>query len=115
MAGHIVFTELARRTGDPRYIAAVRKVGDLGFDASGQMLEAMPYHDGFSDSVFMGTAIVAQAGALTGERKYFDMADRHLRFMESLRFAVRRSVSATTPRLMRLGAVATVSPRSASR
>jgi rhamnogalacturonyl hydrolase YesR len=59
-------------------------VADLGFDASGQMLEAMPYHGGFSDSVFMGTTIVAQAGALTGERKYFDMADRHLRFMEKL-------------------------------
>jgi unsaturated rhamnogalacturonyl hydrolase len=84
MAGHIVFTELARRTGDPRYIAAVRKVADLGFDASGQMLEAMPYHDGYSDSVFMGTTIVAQAGRLTGERKYFDMADRHLRFMQQL-------------------------------
>jgi unsaturated rhamnogalacturonyl hydrolase len=84
MAGHIVFTELARRTGDPRYLAAVRKVADLGFDASGQMQEAMPYHDGFSDSVFMGTAIAAQAGALTGERKYFNMADRHLRFMEKL-------------------------------
>jgi rhamnogalacturonyl hydrolase YesR len=84
MAGHIVFTELARRTGDPRYVAAVRRVADLGFDASGQMLEAMPYHGGFSDSVFMGTTIVAQAGALTGERKYFDMADRHLRFMEKL-------------------------------
>lgn len=84
MAGHIVFTELARRTGDPRYVAAVRKVADLGFDASGQMLEAMPYHNQFSDSVFMGTAIAAQAGALTGERKYFDMADRHLRFMEKL-------------------------------
>jgi unsaturated rhamnogalacturonyl hydrolase len=84
MAGHIVFTELARRTGDPRYLAAVRKVADLGFEASGQMREAMPYHDGFSDSVFMGTAIVAQAGALTGERKYFDLADRHLRFMEAL-------------------------------
>jgi rhamnogalacturonyl hydrolase YesR len=84
MAGHIVFTELARRTHDPRYVAAVRKVADLGFDASGRMLEAMPYHNEFSDSVFMGTAIVAQAGALTGERKYFDMADRHLRFMEKL-------------------------------
>ncbi|HYP78990.1 MAG TPA: hypothetical protein VEQ17_01775, partial [Steroidobacteraceae bacterium] len=82
MAGHIVFTELARRTGDPRYVAAVRKVAELGFGGSGQMLEAMPYHDGFSDSVFMGTAIVAQAGALTGERRYFDMADRHLRYME---------------------------------
>jgi unsaturated rhamnogalacturonyl hydrolase len=84
MAGHIVFTELARRTGDPRYVAAVRKVADLGFDSAGQMLEAMPYHNEFSDSVFMGTAIAAQAGALTGERKYFDMADRHLRFMEKL-------------------------------
>jgi rhamnogalacturonyl hydrolase YesR len=84
MAGHIVFTELARRTSDPRYLAAVRKVADLGFNASGQMLESMPYHDGYSDSVFMGTAILAQAGALTGERKYFDMADRHLRFMENL-------------------------------
>lgn len=83
MAGHIVFTELARLTGDPRYVAAVRKVGDLGFDA-GQMRESMPYHDGYSDSVFMGTAIVAQAGALTGEQRFFDMADRHLRFMEQL-------------------------------
>jgi rhamnogalacturonyl hydrolase YesR len=32
----------------------------------------------------MGTAILAQAGALTGERRYFDMADRHLRFMQKL-------------------------------
>jgi rhamnogalacturonyl hydrolase YesR len=84
MAGHIVFTELARRTGDARYVAAVRKVADLGFDAAGAMKESMPYHNEFSDSVFMGTVIAAQAGALTGERKYFDMADRHLRFMEDL-------------------------------
>jgi hypothetical protein len=90
MAGHIVFTELARRTNDPRYVAAVRRVADLGFDPSGQMLEAMPYHGEFSDSVFMGTAIVAQAGALSGERKYFDMADRHLRFMEKLDLRARR-------------------------
>jgi rhamnogalacturonyl hydrolase YesR len=84
MAGHIVFTDLARRTRDPRYVDAVRKVGDLGFEADGSMKESMPYHNEFSDSVFMGTAIVAQAGALTGERKYFDMADRHLRFMENI-------------------------------
>jgi unsaturated rhamnogalacturonyl hydrolase len=84
MGGHIIFTELARRTGDPRYVAMVRKVADLGFDASGQMLEAMPYNDQFSDSVFMGTVIVAQAGALTAEKRYFDMADRHLRYMEKL-------------------------------
>jgi unsaturated rhamnogalacturonyl hydrolase len=84
MAGHTVFTELARRTHDPRYVAMVRKVADLGFDAAGQMREAMPYNDGFSDSVYMGTVIVAQAGALTGEQRYFDMADRHLRYMQQL-------------------------------
>lgn len=84
LGGHIVFTELARRTGDPRYVGMVRKVADLGFDASGKMLEAMPYNDQFSDGIFMGTVIVAQAGALSGEGKYFDLADRHLRFMQHL-------------------------------
>ena len=84
LGGHIVFTDLARRTGDARYTAMVRKVADLGFDASGQMLEAMPYNDQFSDGIFMGTVIVAQAGALTGQGKYFDLADRHLRFMQQL-------------------------------
>jgi rhamnogalacturonyl hydrolase YesR len=84
MAGHVVFTELARRTKDPRYVAAVRKVAELGFDERGAMRESMPYHDQYSDSVFMGTAIVAQAGSLTGERRYYDMADRHLRFMEGI-------------------------------
>jgi rhamnogalacturonyl hydrolase YesR len=84
LGGHIIFTELARRTGDARYAAMVRKVADLGFDASGQMREAMPYNEQFSDGIFMGTVIVAQAGALTGQAKYFDLADRHLRFMQQL-------------------------------
>jgi unsaturated rhamnogalacturonyl hydrolase len=84
LGGHIVFTELARRTHDARYVAAVRRAADTGFEPDGQMKEAMPYHQEFSDSIFMGTAIVAQAGALTGERKYFDMAARHLAFMQKL-------------------------------
>jgi rhamnogalacturonyl hydrolase YesR len=84
MAGHIVFTELARLTGDERYTALVRKVADLGFDDNGQMRESMPYHNEFSDSVFMGSTIVAQAGALTGERKYFDLAARHIAFMQRI-------------------------------
>lgn len=84
MAGHVVFSELARTSNDPRYLALVRRVADLGFDDTGQMREAMPYHDGYSDSVFMGTTILAQAGALSGEARYFEMADRHLRFMEKL-------------------------------
>lgn len=84
MAGHIVFTELARLTGDARYTALVRKVAELGFEENGQMRESMPYHNEFSDSVFMGSTIVAQAGALTGERKYFDLAARHIAFMQRI-------------------------------
>ncbi|MGH8261031.1 MAG: glycoside hydrolase family 88 protein [Steroidobacteraceae bacterium] len=83
-AGHLIFGELARRTGDPRYLARVRAAAAYGFDADGHMKEAMPFHNGFSDSVFMGTDILTQAGALTGQRKYFDMAARHIEFMRKL-------------------------------
>ena len=37
-----------------------------------------------SDSVFMAIPILAATGKLTGERKYFDMAARHLSFMQQL-------------------------------
>ncbi len=37
-----------------------------------------------SDAVFMGCPIVSQAGRLTGELDYFDMAVRHMRFMTKL-------------------------------
>ena len=84
LAGHMLFTELARRTGDARYTQRVRAAADLGFDEAGQMKEAMPYHNEFSDSLFMGTAILAQAGGLTGESRYFDMAARHVAFMQKL-------------------------------
>ena len=83
-AGHLLFGELARRTGDPRYLARVRAAANYGFEADGRMKEAMPFHNGFSDSLFMGTDILAQAGALTGERRYFDMAARHIEFMRRL-------------------------------
>jgi unsaturated rhamnogalacturonyl hydrolase len=84
LAGHLAFAELAQRTGNPRYSELVRKAADLGFDENGAMKEAMPFHDEMSDSVFMGTAILGKAGKLTGDRKYFDMAARHLAFMEKL-------------------------------
>jgi rhamnogalacturonyl hydrolase YesR len=84
MAGHIVFTELARATDDARYVAMVRKVAELGFDERGAMRESLPFHNEFSDSMFMGATIAAQAGALTGESRYFDLAARHLRFIQSL-------------------------------
>lgn len=80
-AGHLVFAELATLTGDPRYLERARAAADLGFDASGEMQEAMPAHGEMSDSIFMGAGILAAVGALTGETRYFDMAARHIAFM----------------------------------
>jgi unsaturated rhamnogalacturonyl hydrolase len=83
-AGHLIFAELAQRTKNPSYLQLVRKVADLGFTDRGEMKESMPLHEEMSDSVFMGCPILAKAGILTGERKYFDMAARHFRFIEQL-------------------------------
>jgi len=83
-AGHLVFGALARRTGDPRYTARVVAAANFGFEPDGRMKEAMPFNFGFSDSIFMGTDILVDAGALTGERKYFDMAARHVAYMQKL-------------------------------
>lgn len=84
IAGHLVFAELAERTGDERYLELARSAADLGFDENGNMLEAMPFHGEMSDAYFMSTPILARMGRLTGETRYFDMAGRHLDFMASL-------------------------------
>ena len=84
LSGHLVFAELARRTSDPSWTALVKKAADFGFDAQGQPKESMPFHSEMSDSVFMGCAILAEAGTLTGDPKYFEHCLRHLRFMEKL-------------------------------
>jgi unsaturated rhamnogalacturonyl hydrolase len=84
LAGHLVFAELAERTGNKAYIELVRKAADLGFTEAGEMRESMPFHEEMSDSIFMATPIVVKAGKLTGERKYFDLAARHFAFMQKL-------------------------------
>jgi len=84
LSGHLVFAELSMRTGDRRYVDLVRAAADLGFHPDGSMKESMPFHNEMSDAVFMGCPILAKAGRLTGEGKYFDMSLRHMRFMLKL-------------------------------
>ncbi|QDV40403.1 Unsaturated rhamnogalacturonyl hydrolase YesR [Stieleria neptunia] len=84
LSGHLVFSQLARRSGDSRWTALAKKAADDGFDANGQPKESMPFHNEMSDSVFMGCAILAEVGALTEESKYFDQCVRHLQFMQTL-------------------------------
>lgn len=84
LAAHMLFFELAKRTGDERAVKLVRQAANIGFAENGEMKEFMPLHGGWSDSVFMDIPILAKAGALTNERKYFDMAARHFKFMQTI-------------------------------
>lgn len=84
ISGHLVFGELFERTRNPGYLSLARSAADLGFEPGGAMKPSMPSHNEMSDSVFMGCAILAQVGRLTGEARYFRMALRHLRFMRAL-------------------------------
>jgi rhamnogalacturonyl hydrolase YesR len=84
LAAHMVFFELAQRTSDERAVTLVRRAADSGFTEAGELREFMPLHGGWSDSLFMDIPILAKAGALTGERRYFDMAARHFEFMQKI-------------------------------
>jgi len=84
ISGHLIFADLYERTDNPAYLTLARAAADLGFEPDGALKSSMPSHNEMSDSVFMGCAILARVGRLTGEKRYFDMALRHLRFMQDL-------------------------------
>jgi rhamnogalacturonyl hydrolase YesR len=79
-----VFAELAQRTGNPRFTQMVLTAASVGFTDTGEMKASMPGNSQMSDLVFMDIPILAKAGKLTADRKYFDMAARHLKFMQLL-------------------------------
>jgi unsaturated rhamnogalacturonyl hydrolase len=83
IAGHLLFAELAERTQNPRYLAIAQRAADLGFDAAGQALEAMPFHGEYSDAFFMATPLLAKVGKLSGDSRYFDLALRHVDFLQA--------------------------------
>ena len=84
LASHLLFFEYARRAGDDRAKALVLRAAGSGFTADGELREFMPLHGGWSDSLFMDVPILAMAGALGGESRYFDMAARHVAFMQRI-------------------------------
>lgn len=84
VSGHLVFAELYKRTEKSDYLDLVRAAADLGFESDRSLKESMPFHNEMSDSVFMGCAILARAGRLTAEGRYFRMALKHLQFMQAL-------------------------------
>jgi hypothetical protein len=84
LAAHLLFFEYARRARDERAKALVVRAATSGFTDNGELREFMPLNGGWSDSLFMDAPVLAMAGALTGERRYFDMAARHIAFMQPI-------------------------------
>jgi rhamnogalacturonyl hydrolase YesR len=88
LAAHMLFFEYARRARDDARAggakALVVRAAASGFTDNGELREFMPLNGGWSDSLFMDVPILAMAGALTGERRYFDMAARHVVFMQQI-------------------------------
>jgi len=64
--------------------ARVLAVADMAFDSSGNPLEAMPTHNEMSDAVFMASPVLAHAGRISGEKRYFDAALRNFHFIAGL-------------------------------
>ncbi|NLT69812.1 MAG: hypothetical protein GXX91_03865 [Verrucomicrobiaceae bacterium] len=82
--GDIAGTLLYAAIDEPWARARVLAVANMAFDEQGNPREAMPTHNEMSDAVFMGGPILAEAGRITGKRKYFDAALTNYRFIADL-------------------------------
>ncbi len=82
--GDIAGTLLYAKLGEAWAKARVLAVADMAFDSEGKPLEAMPTHNEMSDAVFMGSPVLAEAGRISGETRYFDQALRNYRFIAGL-------------------------------
>lgn len=80
IAGTLLYATIEEDWAKKRVVA----VADMAFDPEGRPLEAMPHHSEMSDAVFMASPVLAHAGRITGERRYFDQALRNYRFIAAL-------------------------------
>jgi hypothetical protein len=82
--GEISGTLLHALIDEPWAKDRVLAVADMAFDDSGNPLEAMPTHNEMSDAIFMASPLLAHAGRISGEKRYFDAALRNFRFIAAL-------------------------------
>ena len=84
LAGQLVFAQHYESTGSEESLRLALEAAELAFDERGEPLEVAPMHNEMSDSFFMATPLLVKAGKFTGERKYYDMATRHVIYMRTL-------------------------------
>jgi hypothetical protein len=80
IAGTLLYASIDEEWAKARVVA----VADMAFDKEGKPLEAMPTHNEMSDAIFMAGPVLAHAGRITGEARYFDQALRNFRFIAGL-------------------------------
>ena len=80
IAGTLLYTGIEEPWAQER----VLKVAGLAFDPEGNPLEAMPFHNEMSDAIFMASPLLARAGEISGEKRYFDQCFRNFTFIENL-------------------------------
>ncbi len=80
IGGALLFAKLNKPWADEHVI----NIANMAFDAEGNPLESMPLHNEMSDSIFMACPILAAAGKISGEKRYFDQCVKHLKFIQNL-------------------------------
>ncbi|WP_166824419.1 glycoside hydrolase family 88 protein [Thalassoroseus pseudoceratinae] len=85
VAGYLVFADAYARTKEPRAKEIVLDIASIGLaKKSGQPVGFVPNHSEMSDSVFMDGPILATAGRLSGDTRYFEACLNHTRKMQEL-------------------------------
>lgn len=83
VAGYLVFVDAFDRTGHPRAKEIALQVAGVGLDKDfGTPLEVVPNHNQMSDSVFMNAPLLAAAGRLSGDERYYQACLNHIRAIQ---------------------------------
>jgi len=85
VAGYLVFADAFDRTNDIRARNIVETIASIGLnDKNGEPVDVIPNHNEMSDSVFMNPPLLAAAGRLTGDERYFHACQNHIRAIQKL-------------------------------
>lgn len=83
VSGHLVFVDWFDRTEDQRARERVVAVASHAIGNDGKPVDVVPNHNQMSDSVFMNPPLLAAAGRITGDVRYFEACLNHVRSIQA--------------------------------
>ena len=85
VAGYLVFVDAFERTQGPRLREIILEIASIGIDRkTDKPVQIVPNHSQMSDSVFMDPPLLAAAGRLTGDDRYYIACLNHIRSMQKM-------------------------------